>query len=423
MTASSERVREGQPMLRWLWRPATVLLALALTEPLGAQESYTLEHLLAIGRERNPSLQALRAEAAARAAERSDAGRFLNPELGYESGSADPFQGNDTRSVGGVTVRQVLENPLARHQRLGALSALARAGEEELRAGALGVDYEIRMHFYRILYLQELVGLARLNEEALARNRDLMETRARVGEVKELEAIRLRVEHLRARNEAEAAEMELDQYRRHLNTFLGNVLPEDFGLDGELRADAGEPQLGEVVRTLLPDHPLLREAALEREAAERMREGSRVAWIPDPVFSGSARREMDGDIRSFGIGVTLPLWNQSRGALERDRQRALKARHTEEALRLELEAQLMIHLNHLRLNRQTLQLFQEGLLEEAEASMKIAETSYREGEISLVEYLDARRTYHSIQIEYFQALFEWNVEAAALERAAGGGIL
>jgi outer membrane protein TolC len=54
--------------------------------------------------------------------------------------------------------------------------------------------------------------------------------------------------------------------------------------------------------------------------------------------------------------------------------------------------------------------------------MEIAEASYRQGEISFMEYLDARRTYHSIQIQRQQALFDWNVEWATLERAAGGGI-
>ena len=320
-------------------------------------------------------------------------------------------------------MRQLLENPVVRSHRLGALSASAAAARDEVRSGSLDVEYEIRMHFFRILFLQELVELTRLNADALAGTRDLMETRAQVGEVKELEAIRLRVEHLRARNAAEAALLELDQYRRHLNTFLGNVLPADFTLVGELAADTPEPELEALVQGALPTHPDLARAAREREEAEHRMKASRMRWLPDPVISGSSERGLDGEIRRVGVGIQIPLWNQSRAATEADRQRMVGAAQREEALRLEVEAQLMIHLNHLRLNRQTLRLFQEGLLEEAETSMQIAETSYREGEISLVEYLDARRTYHSIRIEYFQALYDWNVERAALERAAGGGVL
>lgn len=228
---------------------------------------------------------------------------------------------------------------------------------------------------------------------------------------------------MRARNEVEAATMELDQYRSHLNTFLGNVLPRDFILDGSLQAEADLPDLELLTRDVLPKHPEIVTAALERESAQESLRERELGWLPDPVISGSAGQELDGKVRMLGVGLRIPLWDQSRAAADEQRERLRAAEHKEQALRLELEATLLIHHNHLRLNRQTLALFEEGLLEEAETSMEIADASYRQGEISFLDYLDARRTYHSIQIQHQQALFEWNVERATLDRAAGGGTL
>lgn len=356
-------------------------------------------------------------------AHRKASGRWTNPELEYEWGSGEPRDESVTRSLSGFTARQVVENPFIRHYRLGRIEAQVDAAAEDVRSGALDVELEIRTHFYRILFLRELVELARLNEEALAEIRALIETRARVGEVRELEAIRLRVEHMKARNERQAAETELDQYRRHLNVFLGNALPETFNLEGSLDTIGVEPSLDWLTREVLPNHPALVRAALERESAEQEVRENRLGWLPDAVLSGSSGRELDGKVRTLGVGLQIPLWNQSRAATEESRERVRVVEHREEALRLELEAILMIHHNHLRLIGQTLQLFEEGLLQEAEESMEIAETSYRQGEVSFMEYLDARRTYHSIQIERQQALFDWHVERATLDRAAGGGTL
>ncbi len=403
----------------FLW----ALLALVLPATAASQETYSLEELLRLGREQNPTLQALRANETALEADRRASGRWENPELGFETGTGDPSEGGASRSLEGFTLSQTLENPFRRHYRLSAMGSLSDAAGEEFRSGLLDLEYEIRLHYYRILYLSELSRLARINEEALDEIRGLIETRAALGEVKELEAIRLRVEALRARNETEAAEMELEQYRKHLNTFLGNALPADFQLTGSLAADEPEPDLDSLVQHVLPQHPDLARAGMEREAAVATMKATGVAWIPDPVLTGSSRKELDGDIRTLGIGIRIPLWSFPRPALERDRQRVRQMEEKESALLLELQAQLMIHHNHLRLARQTLNLFQDGLLEESEASMEIAEASYREGEISFVEYLDARRTYHSIQIEYHQALYDWSVERAALDRAAGGGTL
>jgi cobalt-zinc-cadmium efflux system outer membrane protein len=399
------------------------LLALAFPSPSGAQESYSLAELLEIGRERNPNLLSLRAERDALAAGRRDAGRFLNPELEFETGEGDLFESDETKSLRELSVSQTIENPLARHYRLGSFGNEVEAATEGVRYAALEVDYEVRLHFYRILYLQELVDLARLNEEALEEIRGLIETRARAGEVRELEAIRLRVEHMRAQNEVQAAELELAQFRNHLNMFLGDVLPEEYQLEGELSEDLGVPDYDVLVRDVLPMHPLLRQADQHREAAENQVTASRFGWIPNPVVSATSARELDGDIFKWGVGFEIPLWNQSRAALERDRQILRQMEQVEEATRLQLKAELMIHHNHLLLHQRTLQLFREGLLEEADTSMEIAETSYREGEISFVEYLDARRTYRSIQIEFHQALYDWNRELTELDRAVGGGIL
>ena len=385
--------------------------------------SYTLDSLLQIGQDQNPTLASLRAREAALAAGKRDSSRWDNPELEFEWGTGDPRDGGASRSLSGFSARQTLENPLTRHFRLGAREAEVEAAGEEVRSAALEVAYEIRLHFYRILYLRKVLELAQLNEGALSEILDLIQTRAEVGEVRELEAIRLRVEHMRARNEVEAARIELDQYRQHLNTFLGNVLPPDFRLAGGMNPEETDPDLSVLVEEIIPNHPLLVKARREHDAAERSLREAQWGWLPDPVISGGSRKELDGEIRSFGVGFRIPLWNQSRAASEEGRQRILEAEYHEEAVRLELEAQVLIHHNHLRLYRQTLKLFEEGLLEEAETSMEIAETSYRQGEISFLDYLDARRTYHSIQIQQQKALYDWQVERAALERAAGGETL
>lgn len=411
------------------WRGPTLHAGLLVALMLGtmpqakaqAQQAFTLEDLLRLARDRNPTLQALRSEAESWGWERREAARLPNPEVEVETGKGEDWSGENRRRLGSYTFRQSLPNPLLRRHELEALGAVEKAAWEAVEEEALEVDYEVRFHFYRILFLERALELARLNEEALASARDLVAVRAHLGEVRELEAVRLRVEHLRSRNQVEGVRQELDQVRRHLNTFLGNVLPEGFVLRGSLENEAPVPELSRLLTDRLPHHPALRRLALEKEAAAKRAEAAGLAWWPTPVLSGTTGKGLDGTTTTLGLGFRLPLFNQNRQALERDRQRARAVSLREEALRLELEAQAMIHLNHLRLNAATLSLFREALLEQAEAGMNLAEAAYREGEVSLVEYLDARRTYHSIQMEYLQALYEWNVEWAALERATGGG--
>jgi cobalt-zinc-cadmium efflux system outer membrane protein len=89
------------------------------------------------------------------------------------------------------------------------------------------------------------------------------------------------------------------------------------------------------------------------------------------------------------------------------------------ALRMEVVTAVKSRINQLRLSEHSLRIFHQGLLKQAEESLKIAEVSYTQGEISLIDYLDSQRTYHSILNDYQDSLYQWNADKAALEKAIG----
>jgi len=89
------------------------------------------------------------------------------------------------------------------------------------------------------------------------------------------------------------------------------------------------------------------------------------------------------------------------------------------ALQIEISTEIKSRISQLRLSEQSLQIFHQGLLEQAEESLKIAEISYTQGEISLIDYLDSQRTYFHILNDYQDSLYQWNADKAALERAIG----
>ena len=57
---------------------------------------------------------------------------------------------------------------------------------------------------------------------------------------------------------------------------------------------------------------------------------------------------------------------------------------------MELSTLVKTSLDQLRLSERTLKIYHEGLLNQAEESLKIEEVSYKQVEISLVDYLDSQ---------------------------------
>jgi outer membrane protein, heavy metal efflux system len=65
-------------------------------------------------------------------------------------------------------------------------------------------------------------------------------------------------------------------------------------------------------------------------------------------------------------------------------------------------------------------VFEKGLLKQAQEALRIAQFSFQQGAVSLLEVLDAQRVQQQILFDYAQARFELSIALTRLERAAGG---
>lgn len=63
--------------------------------------------------------------------------------------------------------------------------------------------------------------------------------------------------------------------------------------------------------------------------------------------------------------------------------------------------------------------FKNGLLTEAQKVLDGKIYSYKRGETSLLEVLNAQRTYNDVQQNYYQSLFNYASALITLERSAG----
>lgn len=88
---------------------------------------------------------------------------------------------------------------------------------------------------------------------------------------------------------------------------------------------------------------------------------------------------------------------------------------------VELQVQTEVtqsYFNYLAASKQVNQ-YQSGLLIEAKKVLDGKVYSYQRGKTSLLEVLNAQRTYNEIQLNYFDALYNYAAALVELERAAG----
>lgn len=383
------------------------------------KNAFTLDEILILGIQNNPSLAARRQETQARKAAYDASKRLSNPELELHRGKGETYDGSETLTTDGLTLTQTLENPFKRHYRIQMSENDWQAVEYQYDSSRLDLEYSVKNLFYKILLLREKVELAQKNVESIQKIHLLIEKRARLGEVKELEAIKLQVEALKAQTEINRLQTELRLAKENLNKSLGTILPENFTLTGKLIYAPHALNDQDLVNKALLIHPLLKKKEKDVEFARNNTRYIQWQRFPDFSLSGFIENEIDGRNQGIGLSFELPLWDFKSNKIAEAEYLYLQQEEELRALKMEVATSVKTHLEKLRLDEQALKVFQEGLLKQAEESLSIAEISYKQGEISLIDYLDSQRTFSSIMIDYQESLYAWNTDQAALAQAIG----
>jgi cobalt-zinc-cadmium efflux system outer membrane protein len=130
---------------------------------------------------------------------------------------------------------------------------------------------------------------------------------------------------------------------------------------------------------------------------------------PTPSFS----------VVSAGVSVPLKFANKYKGDLKQAEYGIQQADVLYKQTELQVETQVtQAHYNYLAAKKQV-QQFNAGLLIQAKRVYDGKVYSYTRGETSLLEVLNARRTYNETQLNYFMALYNYAAGLVELERMAG----
>jgi cobalt-zinc-cadmium efflux system outer membrane protein len=254
--------------------------------------------------------------------------------------------------------------------------------------------------------------------------------RFREGDLSGYDARRIRIERARYENIGALAEIDLKNARLRLASL---ILPGAPGQD-----------LQEIAPTAAPEGapPSVRELeemtavalALERRAEMRSAEASIAAANasiqylstftgPDVTVTGGYKRQSDGfDGFFLGVNVPLPTFDRRKGDLEAAEAGARGAFARVELTRRSIENDVRRSLAAYVSLSGRIALIRNQLLSEVDDLLRIARVSYSEGEMSLLELLDAAEAFRESQIMGSQLTSEHWIRYYDLERALGGPV-
>ena len=396
-----------------------LFLSLSSSISLAEEKNYGLQEVIDIAIEKNPTAAIFKANIEASQGEVVSSKAYPNPEVGFEAGRGRSLEGSNSGGEYSVSVGQPLEWPKKRAFRRRAAKAALEATVHDTGAFNLELLFEVKQAFYQFILNKKEEEIAGKNLETVNELLRISDLRVRAGETPEFELVKARVETLKAEKELARAKIRVAIARAGLNSLLGNALPEGFDVEGEFPSPEKRYDRGEVLSAALERHPVILRQSKEVEAKGYALEMERQSVIPDVTVKGFYGREIDKESYAVGFFAPIPFWYQKKGEIATASAEKAKAEAELSKVRIELSLAVEQAFKNYRIALDQIDVFDKGLLKQAEEALRIAELSYRQGESGILDYLDAQRIHRQTLLEYNQARYELSVYLAEIERVMG----
>ena len=409
-------------MVLWLVLSGVIIAWKATHAAESSPTSYNLNTIIEVALERSPTITGARASIDQSRGQQVIAGAYPNPSISGAAGRGsirDPSTGVSITERT-ISVQQPLEWPAKREARQRAAEAGVAGASAGLEEAKLNLVAEVKVAFYQLLLAQRDVEVSAQN---LAMVKEVLRTvtaRVSAGEATKFDLMKANVEVQKATKEVARSQNAVLTARVALNTRTAGALGSTFVIQGDFESMRQEINLESLTARALEDHPTVRRLSRLVDQADHAVTYEKEARMPNISVLGQYHREAGDESVTGGLSVPIPIWYRRQGEI----QTALAGKHRlladRERLQNELIQALTQHTQEVRTAKDQIDVFEQGLLKQAEETLRIAKFSFQQGAASLLEVLDAQRVYRQTLLEYAQTRTDLSIALARLERASGG---
>jgi len=265
--------------------------------------------------------------------------------------------------------------------------------------------FQVAQAFIGVLLARSNLEFAREDLSNFAQVVNINQSRLAAGDISEADYLKIALQKLQFEQDVSAAEIALVQGKAALRQLVGfETVPEDFTVAGELTRHKYNITQAELERQALLERPDLQAAQSAVKLAEdtlKLAYGNRAR---DLTWEGEYKRNGTINGVGFGLSIEIPIHDRNQGEIARSKVAQRQAFVAAEAAQIAVLTDVRSAYSGYRTSDQVVSLFESGYLKQATDSREISNYAYLKGAASLLDLLDAERSYRATQLAYRQGL-------------------
>lgn len=415
-------------MAKWLrlWVVAVAVGSFFGPLPVEADDgpsSLSLKQCVEISLSRNPLWLSAEEDYQASLARVRQAKAIPQPSLEYDSDLQPSLLNFRQSGESYFGVSQTVEFPGRRSLRGKIASFESREYLADKNLLRLEIVFQVKKAFYSVLLADEKRKYA-VQDLDLAR--DFLEkakAKHEAGDVAKVEVVRAGVEASKAATAVKLAENDILLAKARLNYFLGRAKLEPLEIRGDLVRTSAPIDREVLVQKAVRARPEIERAKSGMDKEERRKTEAVMSYLPDFDINLS-RHRLIGEQTTWDFTLSFPIplffWQPARGRIAETQANIRSLERQSEDLVNRISLEVGEACFNARTAADQIALFETEILAQAEDVYNLILFSFQEGEIAGIELIDARRTLLEARKAYADALYNYSITLAVLEKSVGG---
>jgi cobalt-zinc-cadmium efflux system outer membrane protein len=249
---------------------------------------------------------------------------------------------------------------------------------------------------------------------------DISETQFKAGYIGEGDYLKIKLQLLQFQTDVSSARLARVQALVALREFLGyEAVPADFDVIGELSYQPLKGAVEDLQMRALSQRPDYRAAQLGVTAARSQISLAKANAKVDVTGTYDFTHVSGENTASIFANFQLPIFDRNQGEIARTGYALTQAEEQQKAASDTVLSDVANAFEAVKSNDEIVQLYTSGYLKQAQDSREITQYAYKRGASSLLDFLDAERSYRSVQLAYRQALGSYMNALEQLKAAVG----
>lgn len=354
-----------------------------------------------------------------------------NPLLTFSQIYVDLFgAGLNAQNSAGPTetdarIDWTLERGGKRERRTEVATAARTVAELSLLNTVRQLRLDVQNGFVDLATAKSSLSLAQENLKSLQGIVEINEARVKSGDLAEVELKRSRLAALQFQNLMRQAELKVRTSSTRLQLLLGRAPTPAFDIRPEFRDEKESVPLDALEQIALQLRPDLQAARKDADRAKSDFGLQKAVGKVDYQVGAQYNAQYsyaNGKTMSFFLQVPLPIYNRNQGEIERARRENQQLLLRTSALEKQIDNEVRIAWEQYQTARQLVDTIETTMLQQAREVRDTTEFSYRRGEASLVEFLDAQRAFNDTVQSYNDARGDYMRGIYLLESVTGKGV-